>query len=181
MRKSYWIIALLIAFPTVVSSQTNHSPYAGEEARQVKSLTEGELRAYLEGRGMGLAKPAELNSYPGPMHVLELAEQLQLSDTQKSQTEMAFRQMRNRAIELGKLIVRREGELNQLFSDKRVNSANLQSKVEQIAKIQGELRMVHLRAHLEMKRVLSPEQIKKYDELRGYGSKEASPQHKHEK
>jgi Spy/CpxP family protein refolding chaperone len=180
MRRTFWIIALLITFPTFVSSQTNQSPYAGEEARQIKSLTEGELRAYLEGRGMGLAKPAELNSYPGPMHVLELAEQLQLSDSQKRETERAFQQMRSKAIELGKIMVKREGELNRLFSEKRVNSANLQAKVAQIAKIQGELRMVHLRAHLEMRRLLSAEQIKKYDELRGYGSKDASHQHKQE-
>jgi hypothetical protein len=46
--------------------------------------------------------------------------------------------------------------------------------------MQGELRTVHLRAHLEMSRVLSTEQIKKYDELRGYAGKGASHQHKQE-
>jgi hypothetical protein len=180
MKKSFLVMALLIAFSAIVSAQTKQTPYAGEEARRIKSLSEGEMRAYLEGRGMGLAKPAELNSYPGPMHVLELAEQLQLSDSQKRETETAFQQMRNRAIELGKMIVKSEAELNRLFSEKKVNRSNLQAKVEQIAKMQGELRTVHLRAHLEMSRVLSTEQIKKYDELRGYAGKEASHQHKQE-
>jgi Spy/CpxP family protein refolding chaperone len=78
------------------------------------------------------------------------------------------------------MIVKSEAELNRLFSEKKVNRSNLQAKVEQIAKMQGELRTVHLRAHLEMSRVLSTEQIKKYDELRGYAGKGASHQHKQE-
>jgi Spy/CpxP family protein refolding chaperone len=61
--------------------------------------------------------------------------------------------------------------LNRLFSENRANSAKLQARVEQIARIHGELRLAHLKAHLEMKRVLSADQIKKYDELRGYGTK----------
>src|SRR2546426_1077095 len=42
--------------------------------------------------------------------------------------------------------------------------------------------VVHLQAHLEMRRLLSPEQIKKYDELRGYNSggiEHKDHQHKH--
>ena len=35
-----------------------------------------DLRA---GRGMGLALAAELNGYPGPAHVLELADKLDLA------------------------------------------------------------------------------------------------------
>jgi hypothetical protein len=168
MKKSFWIAALLITIPPLVSSQTHQSPYAGEEARQIKSLSEAEIQAYLEGRGMGLAKLAELNSHPGPMHVLELAEQLQLSESQKRGTQRVFEHMRKKAIALGKMLVKREAELNRLFSENRVNSTNLQAKVGEIAKIQGELRLGHLAAHLEMKRLLSAAQIKKYDELRGY-------------
>ena len=37
------------------------------------------VQSYLSGAGMGYAKAAELNRHPGPMHVLELADQLKLA------------------------------------------------------------------------------------------------------
>ena len=178
MRKSIWMSVMLIAIPLLVWAQTSRTPYAGQESRQIKSLSDTDVQAYLNGRGMGLAKPAELNSYPGPMHVLELAEQLQLSEAQRAETQKAFEQMRVEAIRLGRLIVEREAELNRLFAESKVNPDNLQLNVGEIARLQGDLRVVHLRAHLDMKRVLSAHQIKRYDELRGYGGKEGNHQHK---
>ena len=38
----------------------------------------------------------------------------------------------------------------------------------EIATLRGELRLAHLRAHLAMKTILTPEQIEAYDRLRGY-------------
>jgi len=52
--------------------------YAGQETRKIKALSEDQIQGYLAGSGMGLAMAAELNHYPGPKHVLELAEKLQL-------------------------------------------------------------------------------------------------------
>src|SRR4029079_2796548 len=43
-------------------------PYAGQQARGVKALSDEEVSGYLAGAGMGFAKAAELNGYPGPMH-----------------------------------------------------------------------------------------------------------------
>lgn len=178
MKKSIWMPAMLVVVPVLAWSQTGGAPYAGQEARQIKSLSEAEVEAYLNGRGMGLAKAAELNSYPGPMHVLELAEQLHLSEAQKAETRKAFEQMRGEAVRLGKLVVENEAELNRLFAEGKANPDNLRLKVGEIARLQGELRTVHLRAHLEMRRVLSPHQIKRYDELRGYGGKAGGHQHR---
>lgn len=42
-----------------------------------------EIQQYLNGGGMGCAKIAELNGYPGPKHVLELENELQLTEQQK--------------------------------------------------------------------------------------------------
>jgi hypothetical protein len=46
---------------------------------------------------MGLALPAELNGYPGPIHVLELSDKLGLSAEQKSRIEArsCWRKKRN--------------------------------------------------------------------------------------
>src|SRR5438045_1800642 len=77
------------------------SPYAGQEQRAIKALSDEEIRNLLEARGMGLAKAAELNSYPGPLHVLQLAEQLGLSDAQRTATDSLYVNMRERAISIG--------------------------------------------------------------------------------
>ena len=57
------------------------SSYAGQEMRAIKSLSPQEVADLLAGRGMGLAKAAELNHYPGPRHVLDLARELDLTET----------------------------------------------------------------------------------------------------
>ena len=49
-------------------------PYAGMQARPIKALSEQQVADLAAGRGMGLALAAELNGYPGPSHVLELAD-----------------------------------------------------------------------------------------------------------
>src|SRR5687768_9587041 len=63
------------------------SPYAGEEARDIKALSPEEIEGYQKGAGLGYAKPAELNSYPGPLHALEMAERLGLSEEQRDAFE----------------------------------------------------------------------------------------------
>ena len=62
-------LVALFSFANVASANPP-SPYAGEERREIKSLSPQEIGDYLAGKGMGLAKAAELNGYPGPAHVL---------------------------------------------------------------------------------------------------------------
>src|SRR5262249_42893040 len=144
------------------------SPYAGQQSRGIKALSDDEIRGYLNGQGMALAKAGELNHYPGPLHVLELADQLKLTDAQKRRTEEIRKTMLDGAIPLGKRIVEKERELDQLFASGVIDSSKLDSTLGEIGRLQGELRAVHLRAHLEQKRILTTEQVAKYDELRGY-------------
>lgn len=160
--------------PALVLAQHAHSPYIGQEQRAINTLSEEEVQALLSGQGMGLAKVAELNHYPGPRHVLDLATQLQLSEAQRAETQKIYDGMHREAVRLGALIVDKEQELAQLFATGAVESQNLQHVAQQIARLQGELRVVHLQAHVEMKRLLSHAQVSKYDELRGYASR-ASP------
>lgn len=150
------------------NSEHAHSPYQGEEKRLIKSLSDKEVDDYLNGRGMGFAKPAELNSFPGPMHVLELEQKLNLTAEQKTATQNSFQKMKNEAVSLGKMIVEREKELNQMFAENTVDAAALEGKTSEIARLQGDLRRVHLAAHLEIKQVLSAEQVENYNRLRGY-------------
>ena len=167
------IIALLSALGIasfVYATQPVRSPYAGQETRGIKSLSDREVQDYLAGRGMGLAKSAELNNYPGPAHVLELGDRLVLSPEQKSRTQSLFKAMETRAKELGKSVVEQETRLDGMFASREISREQLKSSLEGIARLQGELRQVHLEAHLAQAEILTPEQIMKYGKLRGYGT-----------
>lgn len=180
MSKHLAMIVVLMAVPGFALAQHSHAPYGGQEARQIKALSEDDRQALLNGRGMGLAKAAELNHYPGPLHVLELAAPLRLSDSQRTETQQIYDQMRQEAMRLGQLIVAKEQELDGLFATQEVNAASLRAVGSEIGRLQGDLRLVHLQAHLDMKRLLSPEQISAYNGLRGYhlsGGTDTPPGH----
>jgi hypothetical protein len=50
-------------------------------------LSDREVTSLKNGMGMGYALAAELNQYPGPMYVLEMASDLELSALQRQLTE----------------------------------------------------------------------------------------------
>ena len=146
------------------------SPYAGWEAREIKALSAEEVAGYLSGEGMSMALAAELNGYPGPLHVLEFADELELSDFQRESVERMFSEMRDESRALGRDIVAREAELNALFAEKRADEARLRETTREIARLKGELRIAHLKQHLKTLPLLTAEQAARYDELRGYHS-----------
>jgi Spy/CpxP family protein refolding chaperone len=166
-RVLYMLMAALM-LSALVHAQPGHSPYASQETRAIKALSAEEMQALLSGQGLGLAKAAELNHYPGPRHVLDLLTQLQLSEAQSAETQKIYDHMHQEAVHLGARIVDKERELNRLFATEAVEAATLEDLTKQIAQLQGDLRLVHLQAHVAMKRVLSREQIDTYDVLRGY-------------
>ncbi len=177
MRNGLFIFALMLA-PALSVAATN-SPYVGEETRAVKALSAKDVQEYMEGKGMGLAKAAELNHYPGPRHALDLADRIGLSPEQQRRIQTVHDQMQTRAMALGKTIVQKERELDALFASQAINRERLRALLREIAGYQGELRFVHLDAHLAMQPVLTAEQIKLYDELRGYTAADTGAGHHH--
>jgi Spy/CpxP family protein refolding chaperone len=168
-RTALFASLVVIVASTATSTAQTTSPYAGQEQRTIKALSDQEIRDLLEGRGMGMAKAAELNSYPGPLHVLQLANQLGLSDAQRTATDSLYANMRERALAIGRQIVEAEHALDRAFAEGRIGPASLRSQVNAIASLQGDLRVVHLETHLAQRTLLTPEQISRYDVLRGYG------------
>jgi hypothetical protein len=146
------------------------SPYSGMEHRTIKALSDDQIADLRSGRGMGLALAAELNGYPGPSHVLELSEALQLTDDQHARTKALFDAMKAETIPVGERIITEETALDRLFADRSVTPAALETATGRIAAEQGALRAAHLRYHLEMMQNLSPTQVSRYAELRGYAS-----------
>jgi Spy/CpxP family protein refolding chaperone len=144
------------------------SPYAGLEGRGIKALPEQEILDLLAGRGAGMALPAELNRYPGPRHVLDLAAELELTPEQQADTRRLFERMWSEAVPLGEAVVAREAELEQLFASGAADEASLRVAVVEAARLRGELRFTHLKYHLAMRRLLTPAQVAAYDAARGY-------------
>ena len=131
-----------------VQAVHNHTPYAEHHNRGIKALSSEDVEGYLSGAGMGLALAGELNGYPGPRHVLELAEDLKLSEDQAKATRQIFESMETRAVELGTRIVELERELDAEFAGRSITSAKLSSLTDEIARLKGQLRAAHLQAHL---------------------------------
>ena len=140
------ILILLLASP--LTSFAQHAPYAGQHARAIKALSPSDIQSYLSGQGMGFAKAAELNHYPGPKHVLELEKALQLTEQQRVQTQVIFDSMQREAIQWGHQLIQAERHLDHLFSAQTVTEDALQDATRTLADYQGKLRHVHLRAHL---------------------------------
>lgn len=158
--------------------------YAGQEAREIKALSAEEVGDLMAGKGMGLAKAAELNGYAGPAHVLELADALALTPEQRTQTQALKAAMTAKAIPLGRAVVAAERKLDLLFASKAITPALLRTALVEVGALQARVRGVHLEAHLAQVVLLTSDQNARYSQLRGYaGDATTAPpnrsQHKH--
>jgi Spy/CpxP family protein refolding chaperone len=174
-----WTLSLVVAAALFAGPVLADTPYAGQQGRSIKALSDDDLAALRKGEGMGLAKAAELNGYPGPVHVLQLAAQLGLTETQRRDVQAIFDRMSAAAKPLGAELIERERALDQLFAKGDISPNQLGAATAAIGELQGRLRAVHLAAHLETRALLNPDQVARYQQLRGYGEPQAPAQHHH--
>jgi len=170
MQVKYLVFGVIVSVVAVAAAANTESPYVGQETREIKALSQQEIDGYLNGRGLGYAKAAELNHYPGPRHVLDLANKLALTPEQMRQTQAIFETMKAQAIALGKQLVAKEKDLDRQFAHDSIDAVSLQGLLSEIGTLQAKIRYAHLVAHLEQKALLTKQQIQLYDQLRGYGT-----------
>ena len=175
MRCFFFLTAVALAVMCNSVSAQSTQPYAGFEQRPIKALSSQQIDDLRTGRGMGLALAAELNGYPGPRHVLELAHPLNLSSDQRAQVQHLFDAMEREAAPLGTKLIEQESELDQLFSARVVTPETLKAAIDAISLTQARLRESHLKYHLRTAAVLDQNQMQQYAELRGY----RKPEHHH--
>jgi Spy/CpxP family protein refolding chaperone len=175
------LILVLFAVTAAASplEAQSQQPYAGLEGRSIKALSEQQIADLRAGRGMGLALAAELNGYPGPMHALELADSLDLSGDQRAKVQGLFAAMKAEAIPLGEKLIAQEAELDKAFAGKTITAATLAASTEAIGATHAALRQAHLKYHLLTVEVLTPTQIERYAELRGYKGGAQHPRRQH--
>lgn len=169
------LTALLVASPALAQKDDHpHLRRADSLIDRADSLdvptglSPDEVVGLREGRGMGLARPAELHSYPGPLHILELADELDLTAEQRADAERLRAEMLAQARSLGEQIVERERHLDDLFATGTATPERVDRITAHIAEAKGQLRAAHLRAHVAMRDTLTPAQIADYDRLRGH-------------
>jgi len=151
------LLALLVAPALAQQHKHDHGPYAGMQQRSVKALSEQQITDLRAGKGMGLALAAELNGYPGPIHVLELGDQLNLTAEQRERVQHLYEAMKVEAITAGEKLIESERALDQEFATQKMTEVRLAVLTTQIGERQGALRAVHLKYHLSTADLLSTE------------------------
>jgi Spy/CpxP family protein refolding chaperone len=153
--------------------QQGSSPYAGQQKREIKYLPSSDVKALRHGKGGalgGLAKPAELNSYPGPRHVLDNSEELNLTEEQETEIQNLFDEMKAEAQPVGKDFLEVERKIDNAYANENMTEEQLETLLNRSGELYGQLRYVHLKYHFQTKDILTEQQIQKYSEVRGYAS-----------
>lgn len=161
-------LAMSLVLPAGLAMASDQ-PYAGQDQRSAKTLSDTDVSDLLAGKGWGFAKPAELNGYPGPRHVLDLSDELELSADQIDSIQSIFDVMRRDAMELGRDYVEAERALDAVFAGGSATPATLAERTSAVERVRAALRVVHLQAHLQTRPLLTPHQVARYRHLRGYG------------
>lgn len=178
MIRTLLLASALCGAPALALAQ-HATPYAGLQQRDIRALSPQQIEDLLAGRGMTLALPAELNGWPGPMHVLELAAPLRLTAEQRRETEALMAAHRAEARRIGAEIVEEERGLDAAFRERRITAEDIAARTGRIGALQAALRAEHLRTHLVQTALLTPAQVTRYGELRGYAGGAAAPAHRH--
>ena len=161
-----------LGWNAVASDGQNHAPYAGQQARDFKSLSAEDVAALRAGQGWGLAKSAELNGYPGPLHVLQLADGLALSHQQRARVRAVFDAMQASAKAVGQEYLAAEQAVDRAFADGTATAETISRLTAAAGRLRAKLRAVHLAAHIETTPLLTPHQRARYEALRGYAGKD---------
>jgi Spy/CpxP family protein refolding chaperone len=173
-RKIILLSTILTATFSFAAGAQDHShgddptPYAGFQTREIKSLSNQDIKELRGGGGWGLALPAELNGRPGPAHLLELKNEIGLSAEQVEAITGIYEEMRIEAIATGERFITAEAALSMALESPDLGEEHLRELLEETAAARLELRFIHLSRHLSTPELLTTEQVQKYAVLRGY-------------
>jgi Spy/CpxP family protein refolding chaperone len=171
VKANTYLLALAMCLPLSTLAQHSHgsqTPYAGMQNRAIKSLSDSDIHELRRGGGWGLALAAELNGMPGPAHLLELKDQIPLTADQVTKTQALLDEMRKAAIPTGERLIAAEKALEAAFAVGKVDEPSLRRLLAEAESARTELRFIHLSEHYKTVQFLKPEQIKRYNILRGY-------------
>jgi Spy/CpxP family protein refolding chaperone len=159
--------AVLVAVPSVWA-QHGHGHAGGHQAAEACSAEFDQVVG--DGRGFGMAFAADQNGYPGPMHVLELADRLKLTAEQEAKARALMHAMFAESKPKGARLLEAEARLRRLFADRTADNATVRAAVDDVERARSEVRLVHLLTHLKTRDLLTEEQRRIYHEARWSGA-----------
>lgn len=168
----------ILALPVVATAA--EQPYAGYQARDIKALSPDEIAALESGAGFSQALAAELNGFPGPRHVIDLAMDLNLTPAQREAVTALYETMQAEAIAAGEAVLATEAGLEAAFRRGDLSEEALAAQTEDIGRLRGALRGIHLKYHLRTKALLTRHQVALYNAARGYGGHAGHAGHGHQ-
>jgi hypothetical protein len=93
-----------------------------------------------------------------------------LTEEQGARLQAIVRTMKSDAAVIGKSLVEAERDLDRSFKHRKATAASIDKQTAEIGRLMGQLRAVHLKAHLQATALLTPGQIQAYDVERGYAA-----------
>lgn len=160
--------ALVLAGCASPSQDHEASPYLDRTDDAIAGLTPEQVDDLRNARGMGYALPAELNGYPGPRHVLDLADGLELDASQRERMQALFDGMRTEAVAAGERVIAAHAALDARFAAGNATADDVSRLSHKLGDAEAELRAIHLSRHLDTMSVLTAHQVQQYQVLRGY-------------
>lgn len=173
------VFIALLGFLVVPLLSFAQTPDAGLQTRTIKALSDEQIADLKAGHGMGLALAAELNGYPGPSHLLALADQIGLTEPQRQAVRRLFEAMTAETIPIGEQLIAQEAQLDAQFAGRTATTESIVTLTSGIGETQARLRAAHLRHHLLTLALLEPAQVARYAELRGYRDGAPTGSHGH--
>jgi Spy/CpxP family protein refolding chaperone len=171
-------LAVAAAGPVLAQSGHGHGhghhPAGGGDAQahqRVEACQREFDQVVAEGRGFGLAFPADQNGYPGPLHVLELKDRLRLTPEQEARTRALFEAMLAEARARAARLSAAEATLRRIFAERAADDAAVRTAVAEAEAARAEVRLAHLLTHLRTRDVLTETQRQTYHQLRWGASK----------
>jgi hypothetical protein len=162
MKQLFTFLLLLTAASTYAQSITDT---AGKRS-PARTLTYQQYQAYLKGEaGEDLARVAEMNHYPLPDKVLKWRNEIDLSPIQIKKITEASAYLRRRRLQIGGSIIDTEKMLDSMFRYNKVQDGNLIFYATRYGSYQGELRNAFLQACLSTQKLLSQQQLNRYESL----------------
>ena len=177
MRSPLSLVLAGMLATTAAPALAQHGPGAHSHTGAVPSTGHLTAQACLaefdavvaEGRGFGMAFPADQNGYPGPLHVLELKDRLRLSRDQEAKAEVLLAAMFAESRPKSSRLLDAEAKLRRLFAASRPDEAAVRTAVGEVETARADVRLVHLLFHLKMRDALTDEQRRAYQEARWGG------------
>ncbi len=130
-------------------------------------MTDAEKEAIRAGQGLGAGRLAMQAGYPGPRHILEMGDELELTAAQKERIGTIFGEAKASFAKMGAELVEKEEALEAMFAAGDVDVGDMTKLAAEIGELTGELRAGHLAAHVRTREALTAAQLEKLAAMRG--------------